>query len=327
MTYSIVARDPETGELGVAVQSHFFAVGSLVTWAQPGAGAVAAQAVVDPALGWSGLELMRGGASAPEAMHRLLAEDAHEAYRQVGMVDRLGRTAVHTGGRCIEVAGHRLGDQVSAQANMMRGDTVPDAMAASYSQARGDLANRLVSALEAAEREGGDVRGSQSAALLVVAGEPGESPLPLGKQTARPAAQPPEPLGKQTARPAAQPPYAHQLFDLRVDDHTDPVGELRRLLELKRAYDRVEVADELAAGGDMGLALEHYESAHEAQPDNAELAFWHGVALAGTGREDEARGLLGQAFSAGDGWRELLKRLPAAGLLPDDPALVERLVR
>ena len=312
MTYSIVARDQETGELGVAVQSHFFAVGSLVTWAEPGAGAVAAQAVVDPALGRSGLELMRGGASAPEAMHRLLAEDTHEAHSQVGMVDRFGRTAVHTGGRCIEVAGHRLGDQVSAQANMMRGDTVPDAMAAAYAQARGDLANRLVSALEAAEGEGGDVRGSQSAALLVVAGQPGGSPLPLGKQT---------------APPAAQPPYPHQLFDLRVDDHADPVGELRRLLELKRAYDRVDVADELAAGGDMGLALEHYEAAHEAQPDNAELAFWHGVALAGTGREDEARGLLGQAFRAGDGWRELLKRLPAAGLLPDDPALVERLVR
>jgi uncharacterized Ntn-hydrolase superfamily protein len=297
MTYSIVARDPETGELGVAVQSHFFAVGSLVTWAEPGAGAVAAQAVMDPALGRSGLELMRGGTSAPEAMHRLLAEDPHEAYRQVGMVDRFGRTAVHTGGRCIQVAGHRLGDQVSAQANMMRGATVPDAMAAAYAEAGGDLANRLVSALEAAEREGGDVRGSQSAALLVVAGKPGESPL------------------------------ADQLFDLRVDDHPDPVGELRRLLELKRAYKRVDVADELAAGGNMGLALEHYEAAHEAQPDNAELAFWHGVALAATGREDEALGLLGQAFSAGDGWRELLKRLPAAGLLPDDPALVERLGR
>jgi uncharacterized Ntn-hydrolase superfamily protein len=311
MTYSIVARDPETGELGVAVQSHFFAVGSLVSWAEPGAGAVAAQAVVDPALGRCGLELMRNGASAPEAMHRLLAEDPHEAYRQVGMVDRFGRTAVHTGGRCIEAAGHRLGEQMSAQANMMRGATVPDAMAAAYSEARGDLANRLVNALEAAEREGGDVRGSQSAALLLVAGQPGDSPPPLGKQA---------------ARPPAQPLYA-QLFDLRVDDHTDPVGELRRLLELKRAYNRVDVADELAAGGDMELALEHYEAAHEAQPDNAELAFWHGVALAGTGREDEARGLLGQAFRAGDGWRDLLKRLPAAGLLPDDPALVERLVR
>jgi uncharacterized Ntn-hydrolase superfamily protein len=297
MTYSIVARDTETGELGVAVQSHFLAVGSLVSWAEPGAGAVAAQSVIEPAFGRRGLELMRGGTSAPEAMHRLLAEDKHEAYRQVAMVDRFGRTAVHTGGRCIAAAGHRVGDQVSVQANMMRSNTVPDAMADAYSHAHGDLAHRLVAALEAAEHEGGDVRGRQSAALLVVAAKQGDSPL------------------------------VDQLFDLRVDDHDDPVRELRRLLELKRAYSRVDLADELAAGGDMELALEHYEAAHEAQPDNPELAFWHGVALAGSGREDEARDLLGEAFRADDGWRELLRRLPAAGLLPDDPALVERLAR
>jgi uncharacterized Ntn-hydrolase superfamily protein len=213
------------------------------------------------------------------------------------MVDRYGRTAVHTGGRCIEAAGHRLGEQVSVQANMMRSHTVPEAMAAAYAETGGDLAQRLMATLEAAESEGGDMRGSQSAALLVVAPEPGESPL------------------------------VDQRFDLRVDDHDEPVAELRRLLELKRAYVRVDVADELAAAGDVELALEHYEAAHEAQPDNAELAFWHGVALAGSGREDEARGLLGQAFRAGEGWRELLSRLPAAGLLPDDPELVERLVR
>jgi uncharacterized Ntn-hydrolase superfamily protein len=296
MTYSIVARDPDTGELGVAVQSHFLAVGSLVSWAESGAGAVATQSIVEPAFGRDGLDLMRGGASAPETMHRLLAEDPQEAYRQVAMVDRFGRTAAHTGGRCIEEAGHRVGDQVSAQANMMRSKGVPAAMADAYTRGTGDLANRLVEALEAAEDEGGDVRGRQSAALLVVAGKPGGSPL------------------------------EDQLFDLRVDDHDDPVPELRRLLELKRAYKRVDQADELAAGGDIELALEHYEAAHEAQPGNPELAFWHGVALAGSGREDEARGLLGEAFRAGEGWRELLRRLPAAGLLPDDPALVERLV-
>jgi uncharacterized Ntn-hydrolase superfamily protein len=297
MTYSIVARDPDTGELGVAVQSHFLAVGSLVSWAEPGAGVVATQSIVEPALGRRGLELMRDGVSAPEAMHRLLAGDPQEAHRQVAMVDRFGRAAVHTGRRCIESAGHRVGNQVSVQANMMRGNDVPGAMADAYSQATGDLANRLVSALEAAEQAGGDVRGRQSAALLVVAAKVGESPL------------------------------ADQLFDLRVDDHEDPVRELRRLLELKRAYNRVDVADEMAAAGDMELALEHYEAAHEAQPDNPELAFWHGIALAGSGREDDAREMLDRAFRAGDGWRELLQRLPAAGLLPDDPDLVERLSR
>jgi uncharacterized Ntn-hydrolase superfamily protein len=297
MTYSIVARDPDTGELGVAVQSHFFAVGSLVSWAEPGAGVVATQSVVEPAFGRRGLDLMRGGTSAPEAMHRLLADDPQEAYRQVAMVDRFGRTAVHTGGRCIQAAGHRVGNQMSVQANMMRSDTVPAAMAAAYGEAGGDLANRLVAALEAAEAEGGDLRGRQSAALRVVAEKPSESPL------------------------------ADLRFDLRVDDHDDPVPELRRLLELKRAYTRVDAADEMAAAGDVELALEQYAAAHEAQPDNPELAFWHGVALAGNGREDEARGMLGQAFQANDGWRELLTRLPAAGLLPDDEGLVERLTR
>jgi uncharacterized Ntn-hydrolase superfamily protein len=297
MTYSIVARDPDTGDLGVAVQSHFLAVGSLVSWAEAGAGAVATQSVVEPAFGRRGLELMRAGASAPEAMRRLLADDPQEAHRQLAMVDSYGRVAVHTGACCIEAAGHRVGEQVSVQANMMRSEAVPPAMAAAYAEAGGDLAGRLVAALEAAEREGGDIRGKQSAAVLVVA-------------------------GKAHANPTLD-----QLFDLRVDDHEDPVPELRRLLELKRAYARIDVADELAAGGDMELALEHYQAAHEAQPDKVELSFWHGVALAATGREDEARPLLGEAFRAGDGWRELLGRLPAAGLLPDDPELVARLTR
>jgi len=295
MTYSIVARDPDTGDLGVAVQSHFLAVGSLVSWAEPGAGVVATQSVVEPAFGRRGLELMRSGVSGPEAMRRMLSDDPQQAYRQVAMIDRFGRTAVHTGARCIEVASHRVGDQLSTQANMMRDDHVPREMADAYGHADGDLANRLMSALEAGEAAGGDLRGSQSAALLVVAARPSDSPL------------------------------ADHLCDLRVDDHGDPVGELRRLLELKRAYNRVDLADEMAAAGDMALALEHYEAAHAAQPDNAELAFWHGVALAGSGREDDARDKLAEAFRAGDGWRELLQRLPAAGLLPDDPGLLERL--
>src|SRR4051794_14455281 len=196
MTYSIVARDKDTGELGVAVQSHSLAVGSLVSWAEPGAGVVATQSVVEPAFGRRGLELMRDGVSAPEAMHRMLADDPQEAYRQVAMIDRFGRTAVHTGGRCIQVASHRVGDQVSVQANMMRSDQVPPEMAGAYASANGDLANKLMSALEAGEASGGDVRGSQSAALLVVAAKPQESPL------------------------------TDHLYDLRVDDHDDPVGEL-----------------------------------------------------------------------------------------------------
>ena len=295
MTYSIVARDDQSGELGVAVQSHYFGVGSLVSWAEAGVGAIATQSVADPSYGPRGLELMRGGASAPEALHRLLADDRQERVRQVAFIDRHGRVATHTGSRCIREAGHRVADGVSAQANIMERGTVPDAMVAAFRGAEGDLAERLVEALEAAEREGGDLRGRQSAALLVVA------PRASGR------------------------PTEDRLFDLRVDDHLEPVAELRRMLALSRAYERVEIGDELAAAGKVEAALAEYAAAHAEQPDSAELAFWHGVALAANGREDEARPLLERAYAHGDGWRELLRRLPEAGLFPDDPELVTRM--
>jgi uncharacterized Ntn-hydrolase superfamily protein len=297
VTYSIVARDDGSRELGVAVQSHYFGVGSLVSWAEAGVGAVATQSVVEPAYGPRGLVLMRDGASAPEALHRLLAEDELEPVRQVALLDRHGRVAAHTGGRCIREAGHRVADGVAAQANMMERATVPDAMVAAYRASDGALADRLVAALDAAEQEGGDLRGRQSAAILVVA-----------------------------AKASGQSP-SDSLIDLRVEDHGDPVNELRRLLALRRAYARVEVADELAAAGETEGALEEYAAAHAEQPDNAELAFWHGIALAASGREAEARAPLEQAYEEGDGWRELLRRLPAAGLLPDDADLVSRLTR
>ena len=295
MTYSIVARDDRSGELGVAVQSHYFGVGSLVSWAEAGVGAVATQSVADPAYGTRGLEMMRAGASAPEALHRLLAEDRQERVRQVAFIDRHGRVATHTGARCIREAGHRVADGVSAQANIMERATVPDAMVAAFRSADGDLAERLVQALEAAEGEGGDLRGRQSAALIVVA------PRATGR--------PPE----------------DTLFDIRVDDHPDPVAEMRRLVGLSRAYERVDRGDELAAAGDVEAALAEYEAAHAEVPDSAELAFWHGVALAANGREQEARPLLDRAYAQGEGWRELLRRLPEAGLFPDDPELVTRM--
>jgi uncharacterized Ntn-hydrolase superfamily protein len=295
VTYSIVARDDRSGELGVAVQSHYFGVGSIVSWAEAGVGAIATQSVAEPAYGPRGLELMRAGASAPEALHRLLADDRQEPVRQVAFVDRHGRVAVHTGARCIREAGHRVADGVSAQANIMERPTVPDAMIKAYRAAAGDLAERLLAALDAAEDEGGDLRGHQAAALLVVA---------------------PKPSG----RPAEDRP-----IDLRVDDHPDPVRELRRLLGLRRAYQRVDLGDELAAAGELEAALTEYAAAHSGQPGSAELAFWHGVALATNGREQEARAMLEQAYREGEGWRELLRRLPAAGLFPDDAELVTRM--
>jgi uncharacterized Ntn-hydrolase superfamily protein len=278
----------------VAVQSHYFSVGSLVSWAEPGVGAVATQSVVEPAYGPRGLGQLRRGASAPDALRRLLGDDEQSAVRQVAIVDKHGRVAVHTGARCIREAGHRVADGVSAQANMMERPTVPDAMIEAFRETAGDLGDRLVAALEAAEREGGDIRGRQSAALVVVA-------------------------PRATGRPMEDRP-----IDLRVEDHPDPVGELRRLAALHASYQRIEVADELAAAGDTEGALAEYAAAHAEQPGNAELAFWHGVALAASGREEEARDLLERAYADREGWRELLRRLPASGLFPDDDELLLR---
>jgi uncharacterized Ntn-hydrolase superfamily protein len=266
-----------------------------VSWAEAGVGVVATQSVVEPAYGPKGLGQLRRGASAPDALRRLLGDDENAAVRQVAIVDKHGRAAVHTGPRCIREAGHRVADGVSAQANMMERPTVPDAMIAAFRSTRGELARRLLAALEAAEREGGDIRGRQSAAMVVVA------PRASGQ------------------------PMADKPVDLRVDDHPDPVRELRRLLDVHSAYRHIEVADELAAAGDNDGALGEYAQAHAKQPDNAELAFWHGVALATSGREAEARQLLERAYSERDGWRELLRRLPDSGLFPADADLLRRL--
>jgi uncharacterized Ntn-hydrolase superfamily protein len=281
----------------VAVQSHYFSVGSIVSWAEPGVGAVATQSVVEPAYGPRGLGQLRRGASAPDALRRLLGDDEQAEVRQVAIIDKHGRVAVHTGRRCIREASHRVADGVSAQANMMERPTVPAAMIDAYRSASGDLAERLLAALEAAEHEGGDIRGRQAAAIVVVAGQ------------------------------ATGTPRKDRPVDLRVDDHRDPVRELRRLIGLAASYHRVEVADELAAAGDFDGALEEYAAAHAEHPGNAELAFWHGVTLAAGGREQEAREQLQQAFREGEGWRELLRRLPASGLFPDDRELIDRLVR
>jgi uncharacterized Ntn-hydrolase superfamily protein len=279
------------------VQSHFFSVGSLVTWAEAGVGAVATQSMVEPAYGPRGLALMREGKSAPAALQQLLDDDEQEAVRQVAMLDGGGRVAVHTGLRCIKHAGHAVGEQMSAQANIMERDTVPRAMVRAYSEASGQgLAERMLASLDAAQAEGGDLRGRQSAALLVVSGRATGSPL--------------------EDRP----------IELRVEDNPQPLRELRRLVEIRRAYQRVDVAEQLAVSGDLEGALAEYEAAHRAQPDNLELAFWRGVTLAANGREQEAAPILRPVFEAHAGWIELLKRLPSSGLFPDDGELIARLV-
>ncbi len=297
-TYSIVARDSITGELGVAVQSHWFSVGPIVPWARPGIGAVATQSLVDPAYGPLGLELMSTGRSARQALTALLAADADSAVRQVAMIDGNGDVAAHTGSRAIIAAGHSTGAQYSVQANLMDKESVWPAMARAYESSTGDLAERLLAALEAAESEGGDVRGRQSAAILVVAAE-------------------------DTGRP-----WVDRLFDLRVEDHPTPVAELRRLVQLARAYHKLNEGDEWVTAGDMDSAMDAYREATELVPDAAtggEAPFWVGATLASIDRADEAIPYLRRAQAQHDRWADLLRRLPASGLLPDDDALIERL--
>src|SRR4051812_36984776 len=252
-TYSIVALDPATGELGAAVHSHWFSVGSLCTWARPGVGAVATQSVVEPAHGPHALDRIGDGAGAQQALGELLAADPLAAVRQVGVVDTHGGVAVHTGPDCIACAGDAAGPHWSCQANMMERETVPAAMSAAFERADGDLAARLLAALLAAEGEGGDVRGRQSAALLVVPSE-GEA--------------------------------WRTRVDLRVEDHKQPLEELARLLGLQRAYDLAGEADELMAADRAEEAGQLYRRAAELAPDSDELLFWAGLAVAQTGDLD-----------------------------------------
>ena len=275
-TYSIVARDPETGELGGAVQSHWFSVGSLCLWGRPGVGAVATQSVVEPAYGPRALDRMDDGAGAADALAELLAADELAAVRQVGVVDGQGGVAVHTGSDCIPCAGDAHGAHWTCQANMMASDTVPAAMSAAFERASGDLAERLMTALEAAEGEGGDVRGRQSAALLVVPAD-GEA--------------------------------WQSRVQLRVEDHQEPLGELRRLLVLQRAYELAGRADELLASEQPEDAGALYRRAAELAPESDELLFWAGLAIAQTGDLDGGVDAVRRAIATHAGWGMLLDRL------------------
>jgi len=289
-TFSIVARDPVTGDLGVAVQSHWFSVGAVVTWAEPGVGAVATQSFVEQSYGPLGLTLMRAGKGAKEALEGLVAADAGRDVRQVAFVDATGQVATHTGKSCIAAAGHEAGESFSVQANMMEKPTVWPAMAKAYRNTKGDLAERMLAALDAAEAEGGDIRGRQSAAILIVSGKPS---------------------GK---------PWAGRLFDLRVDDHPKPLVELRRLVKLQRAYNHMNAGDLAVEHKDNEAALREYKAAAALVPDNDEMVYWHAVALVGMGKTDDAMPMFKKLFAKEPRWRELTRRLPASGLMPEETA-------
>ena len=295
-TFSIVARDPATGELGVAVQSHWFSVGSIVTWAEAGVGAVATQSFVDPSYGKNGLDLMRAGKSAPDTLKELLEKDEGREVRQVAMIDAQGRVDAWTGKNDIQAAGHIVGNNFSAQANLMLNDKVWPAMARAFENTKGDLAERMLAALDAAQEVGGDIRGKQSAALIVVTGKP---------------------TGQA---------WKDRTFDLRVDDSPQPLVELRRLVKLQRAYNHMNAGDLAVEKKDNEGALREYGAAEKLVPDSAEMIYWHAVALVNMGRVDESLPLFRKVFSMDKNWITLTPRLPKSGLLPDDPKIIERIL-
>jgi uncharacterized Ntn-hydrolase superfamily protein len=295
-TYSIVARDADTGELGVAVQSHWFSVGSMVSWAEPGIGVVATQSFIDPNYGPLGLQLMRAGKTAAEALAALLAIDEYANVRQVGMIDANGVVANHTGDSAIADHCDIAGDNYSVQANMMWKPNVCVAMAVAFEATDGDLAERMMIALEAAQGEGGDIRGKQSAAMLVVNND------------------------------RSQPAWGGRVIDLRVEDHAEPLAELRRLVTMNKAYNLMNAGDEYMMLGEIDNAVVAYGDAEKMVPDSHEMIFWHAATLADAGKVDEAMPLFAKAFSMWPRWREIIPRLPASGLLPDDPELIERIL-
>lgn len=295
-TFSIVARDPGTGQLGVAVQSHWFSVGPTVPWVEAGVGAVATQSLVEVSYGPLGLELMRAGKTAQEALRGLLEMDETPHWRQVGMLDARGNRAVHTGRKCIREAGHASGDNFICMANLMERNTVWEGMARAFVRSKGDLAERMLDALDAAQDEGGDIRGRQSAAIVIVSGKPTGIP------------------------------YKDRIMDLRVEDHPEPLKELRRLVSISKAYAFMNEGDERLTARDPEGAMDAYKRAMSLAPDIVEIQFWSAVTLFSNGREDEALEIFSKVFAKEGRWIELVKRLPYADLLDNDKGQVDRIL-
>jgi uncharacterized Ntn-hydrolase superfamily protein len=295
-TYSIVALDETTGELGVAVQSHWFSVGFLVPWAKAGVGAVATQSFVKVDYGPDGLQLMESGMKAADALKTLTSKDEGEAVRQVGMIDIKGNVAAHTGSRCIKYAGHIVGENYSVQANMMANGTVPKAMAVAFEKTKGDLADRMMAALEAAEAEGGDIRGKQSAAMVIVSGEPS---------------------GVE---------WKDTKLNLRIEDHPTPLIELKRLIRVHRAYQHANMGDHYMETEEIDKALIEYSKAAEYYPENPELPYWSAIALANVGRLEEALPVFQSVFQRNPDLKTMTPRLVKSGLLPDDKSLISKIM-
>ncbi len=297
-TYSIVARDAETGEMAVGVQSHWFLVGTAVPWAEAGVGVVATQSFTNKSFGLRGLALLKEGKTPEEALAILLAGDAAREVRQVAILDAQGRAAAHTGSQCVRYAGHITGKNFSVQANMMLTDKVWPTMAKAFEKSEGKpLPERVLLAMHAAEREGGDIRGRQSAALVVVKGQKNEAP------------------------------WDDRLLDLRVDDHEQPLDELARLLQVYRAYEHMNAGDLAIEKGQVQRAMQEYGKAQAMYPNNLEMKYWHAIGLANSGQVEESAKILREVYKKEDNWRELTSRLPEVGLLTVSKQNLEKLLR
>jgi len=295
-TYSIVAYDKENGQIGVAVQSHWFSVGTSVSWAEPGVGAVATQSFVEPSYGPLGLAMMRSGKTAEQALTGLTASDPNRDVRQVGMVDIRGNAAAHTGKLCIDAAGQYIGKNFSCQANMMEKNTVWNAMAKAYESTGGELVDRLLAALEAAQAEGGDIRGKQSVAILVVKAVPSGAP------------------------------WNDRIYDLRVEDHPTPLKEIRRLVTVAKAYNHMNAGDGHLTDNNVNAALKEYTTAMNIYPGNPEMIFWPAVTMAASGKVEESLPLFKKVFQQDKRWAELLKRLPKVNQFPKDEVLMKKIL-
>lgn len=287
-TYSIVARDPDTGQLGVAVQTHQMCVGWIVPWLLPGVGAIATQSLVNVSFGPVGLGMLREGVPAPQIIDGLTASDPQANRRQVAVVDANGLVGAWTGDGCIPEASHQVGEGYSVQANMMTNPTVVPAMADAYESATGDIAFRMLTALQAAQAEGGDIRGMQSAAIKVVSGDASKYDWETD-------------------------------YDLRVDEHAAPVDELARLIRLRHA--QLTEQDGYAAlnDGNRAEALKLWAEARTEAPELEELAFWQAMTLADEHADvATAAQILRPALANDplrDQWIDLINRLQTCGLL------------
>lgn len=285
-TYSIVAKDKLSGEMAVGVQSHWFSVGTIVSWGKSGVGVIATQSFVNPAFGPDGLKLMKEGKDAKKVLDILIEGDEGRDYRQLAVLDAEGMVSAYTGKKCIASAVHMVGDNYSVQANMMLNDRVVPAMAEAFEKNNSlPLAERIIKVLQAAEEAGGDIRGRQSAALIVV----GPDPAPH--------------------------PWQDKNIDIRVDDHPEPLAELHRILQVHRAYEHMNRGDLAVETGDMKTALKEYGAAEQMFPDNLEMKYWKAVALANNQRLTEALPIFREVFGADENWRELTRRLPDSGIL------------